>query len=1011
MQRKFLGFLIAACFAALFLACYAPVLFQNRQFGYRDAAHYYYPLYERVEAEWNAGRTPLWEPEENGGMPIVGNPTAAVFYPVKIIYRLFPYPWAARLYVIVHTALAFVAALALLRSWGTSWTGSAIAALSYAFGAPILFQYCNIIYLVGSAWLPIGLLGIDRWLRLGRRFGLIVLALALAMEILGGDLEIAYVSGLCAAGYALGLAWLRAKRPTAPVRAWPIRLGAVAVMVVWCAVVLILAARLPSLRPFPNKPPPRAFVWMPWVPTIVIAAWGLAALFLLLRWRRAGWRSPFGTMITGLIGAAVLAGSLAAAQLFPVLEFSRQSSRAAGEGIHDIYPFSLAPMRLAEFIWPNVFGTAFAYNRNWLLLIPRPALHSPIWTPSLYVGAFTLILALGAAGFRGAQPWRGWLTGIAIVSLLASLGQFTGPLWWARWSPSIAAVVGPHDGEDVAPIRHDTFLRDGDGGVYWTLATILPGFKQFRYPSKLLTFTALAIAALAGMGWDRVQEGRSRRTVRLLWAAALLTLTVHAAAFAARRPITDLFASWGASKGSAFGPFDAPGAYSELRRALFQATIVLCAGVVVSSVRRQPRLSCALAIVLVAVDLGLANTRYVLTVPQALFENKPRVVELIEQAERERPAPGPFRIHRLKNWSPPVWHIRPSSDRVRDFVEWERKTIQPKYALGYGITYTQTAGFAELYDFEWFFNPFVYSVSEEGARALGIKPRTRIVVYPRRGFDLWNTRYFVIPVYPGDWKDGDRGYASFLPQTEAVYPPAESDKGPGGHQRRADWAINEDFQVLRNLAEYPRAWVVHNARWTKPIAGLAREDREAPIQEILYQNDPFWSDPTRGVPYDPNLVAWVDTDVQAELAPFVAGALAVGKEPVTVTIKSPQRVELDATLVKPGLVILSDVYYPGWKLTIDDKPAPIYRANRMMRAAAVQAGNHHLVYTYEPSSFYAGRIVTFAALCGLLLLGIYFKIRPVSERLAAGAIDASPERLVSEPSPERHLLGAVPVVE
>ncbi len=94
MPRRLSIFLVIACFAGLFLACYHPVLFGDEQFGFRDAAHFYYPLYQRVQQEWNAGRIPLWEMEENSGMTIVGNPTAAVFYPLKVIYASLPYPWA-----------------------------------------------------------------------------------------------------------------------------------------------------------------------------------------------------------------------------------------------------------------------------------------------------------------------------------------------------------------------------------------------------------------------------------------------------------------------------------------------------------------------------------------------------------------------------------------------------------------------------------------------------------------------------------------------------------------------------------------------------------------------------------------------------------------------------------------------------------------------------------------------------------------------------------------------------
>src|SRR5205085_2836167 len=96
------------------------VLWRGGQFGYRDAAHFYYPLYWRVQQEWAAGRVPLWEPEENGGMPLLGNPTAAVLYPGKFIYAALPYDWASRVYVIAHALAALATMFMLLRSWRVS---------------------------------------------------------------------------------------------------------------------------------------------------------------------------------------------------------------------------------------------------------------------------------------------------------------------------------------------------------------------------------------------------------------------------------------------------------------------------------------------------------------------------------------------------------------------------------------------------------------------------------------------------------------------------------------------------------------------------------------------------------------------------------------------------------------------------------------------------------------------------------------------------------------------------
>jgi hypothetical protein len=199
---------LAGCLAALFLVCFHQVIFHDHQFAYRDAAHYYYPLYRRVQAEWDAGRwPPLWEPEENAGMPLLGNPTAAVLYPGKLIYAAFPYAWGARVYILAHLALAFAATAAMMRSWRASWTASGLSALAYTFSGPILFQYCNVIYLVGAAWLPLGVLAVDRWIRLGSRRALLGLAFVLSMQTLGGDPQASYLLGLCACGYAVGVAW------------------------------------------------------------------------------------------------------------------------------------------------------------------------------------------------------------------------------------------------------------------------------------------------------------------------------------------------------------------------------------------------------------------------------------------------------------------------------------------------------------------------------------------------------------------------------------------------------------------------------------------------------------------------------------------------------------------------------------------------------------------------------------------------------------------------------------
>jgi hypothetical protein len=988
-MRRLTAWIGLGCGLALLLFFYRAILFQGEQFAFRDSAHFYYPLYQKVQWEWEAGRLPLWDPSENAGMPLLGNPTAAVLYPGKLIYAALPYAWAVRIYAVAHSALAFAGMIALMRSWGTSRVGSAIAALAYAFGGPVVFQYCNIIFLVGAAWCPWGLLAIDRWLRLGKTWGVPVLAVVLAMQVLGGDPESAYLMGLCAMGYAVGLAWVARYGPWR-VRVWKwVALLGVG-LVVWVAMTLVLANYLPGFRPEPGEAPwgpisrwitsgkiprfqPAAFEGpvssiplTSWVHRAVTGAWALAGLVILVRWWRRGSSSvPLVPKLAGLLAAATLAGALAAVQLLPVAEFTGLTGRATDEGAHDIYPFSLEPYRLVEAIWPGLYGRSLGKPVTWGELL-TPTLNHRVWTPSLYLGGLTAILALAAAGFRGGPPWRAWLTGIAAVSLIGSFGEFTSPLTIARYIPALQESLGPHDKFDTNAVRLDGYLRDGDGSPYSVLAMVLPGFQQFRFPSKLLTLAALAVSGLAGMGWDGVTlGGRPRKAIRLATLGLGTTLAVLVVVFLARGRIIAWFDA--AKYLTLFGPLDAKATALEIQLSLLHGAVATAAAIGLLNLgRRRGELAGVLALLVLSVDLGLANSVFIKTAPQSDFEVVPKVVKLIAEAERLDPSSGPYRVHRQPIWNPPAWQRVSTGDRVRDFVHWENDTIQPKYGLLHGVEYTSTLGVAELYDYSWFFSPFPRAARADAAQMLHVDPGYPVVVYPRRGFDLWNTRYFVLPGI-SDWKSAERGFASFLPRTKQVYPSREILSGSTDDPKVAHWAEFEDFQIVRNLDEYPRAWVVHQARIKPQIDGLTRAPRRETMEEIIFSNDPFFRDANRTL-YDPRQMAWIEVDDTSPLRGYVSGYPPEAAESVKVVVEEsgPQRVVLEASLTHPGLVILADVFYPGWMLTIDGQPAPIYRANRLMRGAAVKEGKHRLVYTYEPRSFQVGAAISLSGIAALL---------------------------------------------
>lgn len=976
-------------FAVPFLACFGRVLFRGEQFAYRDAAHFYYPLYHLVESEWDAGRTPLWETAENAGMPLLGNPTAAVLYPGKVIYRLLPYAWGARLYTIVHVGLAFGLMLACLRHFRISAVGSVLGALSYAFAGPILFQYCNIIFLVGAAWLPLAVMGADAWVRERKSWGAIALAIAFTMQVLGGDPETAYLAGICAGGYAVALALPMSGLGRSAGAGW---------FFVACAAVVyvLLALGLASIPAFLAIRDRLALAGIAGKAVRAAAPliWLTAIPWPALKSKRKGTLKGLGLALVGLAAAAGLAGLLTSAQLLPSLEYAAATSRAADEGPHEIFPFSVSPYRTAELALPGVFGRMMPRNSHWLpLLPPRGDMH--IWVPSLYMGGLACVLGLSALGFRGAPAWRRWMSAILIASMLAGFGSYASPVWWARQTREGVKRLGPHDREDLA-MRVDGFMPDGEASPYGLLAIVLPGFRQFRYPGKLMTFSCFALAALAAAGWDLAAAGRRGKALAIAAALAAICLAGAAAWPIVREPLAEYLKRRGSVHVSGFGPFDAKEAVRLLLRCMIISTIVYSNTILILwAAQRRPRLAGAWALLLAGADLAIAGTDLVITAEQSLFEREPKALGIIKAYERDHPADGPYRIFRMHAWEPPQWSMQGSDRRTTEFVEWEGDTLQPKYGLLSGVSYTATRGTAELYDYDWFFGPFPMTIDPLAAQALkrasfGQAPlKRRIVCYPRKGFDLWNTRYFLVPINGGGWSEERRSYASFLPNSEPIYPDRD-ELAKGTAESFQNRVSREDFQVLLNKDAFPRAWIVHEVRPIDPVEGLSRDARNGPMTTLLYKDDGFWSD-SRLTELDARRSAIVETRDRAILRKLSGGAVEPN-ERVTVHEISPVETRLEAALSKPGLVILADIFYPGWRLEIDGKPAPIIRANRMMRGAIVAAGKHTLTYRYDPDSYRIGKALSLAGLVVLAAAsaGILTRALPRGTLMPRNAITADP---------------------
>ncbi len=79
-----------------------------------------------------------------------------------------------------------------------------------------------------------------------------------------------------------------------------------------------------------------------------------------------------------------------------------------------------------------------------------------------------------------------------------------------------------------------------------------------------------------------------------------------------------------------------------------------------------------------------------------------------------------------------------------------------------------------------------------------------------------------------------------------------------------------------------------------------------------------------------------------------------------------EKIVVDATTPRAGLLVLTDDYYPGWTATVDGHPATIQRVDYLLRGVALAPGRHTIEFRYQPVSWRLGWIVSLLALVGLL---------------------------------------------
>lgn len=166
------------------------------------------------------------------------------------------------------------------------------------------------------------------------------------------------------------------------------------------------------------------------------------------------------------------------------------------------------------------------------------------------------------------------------------------------------------------------------------------------------------------------------------------------------------------------------------------------------------------------------------------------------------------------------------------------------------------------------------------------------------------------------------------------------------------------------------AQAVYGQVWTNVFDdGIYYQQRSAPMARAY-------------VVYAAETVAGDPQAVERLLSPaFDLRNTALVAEPLDLPATAPQpasratlvehrqtKVVVDATAAQPGLLILGDLWHPGWRVTVDGQPAELLRANHVLRGVLLPAGQHRVEFRFQPSSLRNGGLLSLAALLALLAL-------------------------------------------
>ena len=92
---------------------------------------------------------------------------------------------------------------------------------------------------------------------------------------------------------------------------------------------------------------------------------------------------------------------------------------------------------------------------------------------------------------------------------------------------------------------------------------------------------------------------------------------------------------------------------------------------------------------------------------------------------------------------------------------------------------------------------------------------------------------------------------------------------------------------------------------------------------------------------------------------------------VKITSYEPNHLTYDVNSGKGGVLVFSEIYYPGWTATVDGESVELGRVNYILRAIHIQPGQHQVELAFFPKSVDMTETIAYIAFAILLLIIVY----------------------------------------